>query len=248
MTALSAPRRSPVVFCWHRGYHLHHPSLAQQGQEPQSPVREPGHASAIEPLGPHAKVRLPAKRWHQAELLLAMGHALTDDDLVFCDDAGQPLWGRHVTTRQLKALLRQAELPPIRFHDLRHTFATLQLAAGTNPKIMSEALGHKEVAITLDRYSHALPTLQARAMARLDSVLGRAPRRRPARGANAADAGGSRPDKGPDKGPNRRAAGTEEPDPSVDRAQSGEFGTAYRIPSEPSMRLSRAHGAPPRDA
>jgi hypothetical protein len=93
---------------------------------------------------------------------------------------------------------------------------------------VSEVLGHKEVAITLDRYSHALPTLQARAMARLDTVLGRAPRRRSARGVDAAEAGGSGPDKGPDKGPNRRAAGTDEPDPSVDRAQSGDFGTAYR--------------------
>jgi hypothetical protein len=106
--------------------------------------------------------------------------AASGDDLVFCDDAGQPLWERHVTTRQLKPLLREAGLPPIRFHDLRHTFAPLQLAAGTNPKIVSEVLGHKEVAITLDRYSHALPTLQARAMARLNSVLGRAPRPRPA--------------------------------------------------------------------
>ena len=47
-----------------------------------------------------------------------------------------------------------------------------------HPKIVSEVLGHKEVAITLDRYSHGLPTLQAKAMARLDTVLGRAPRRR----------------------------------------------------------------------
>ncbi|MCA1588331.1 MAG: hypothetical protein LC744_06690, partial [Chloroflexi bacterium] len=95
---------------------------------------------------------------------------------------------------------------------------------------MSDVLGHKEVAITLDRYSHALPTLQARAMARLDSVLGRAPRRRSSRSADAVQAGGS----GPDKGPNRRPAGAKVPDPSVDRAQSGEFGTAYRIPSETS--------------
>ena len=78
-----------------------------------------------------------------------------------------------MTTLQLKALLRRAGLPPIRFHDLRHTFATLQLVAGTNPKIVSEVLRHKEVAITLDRYSHALPTLQTHAMARLDAMLGR---------------------------------------------------------------------------
>ncbi|HUH03805.1 MAG TPA: site-specific integrase, partial [Kofleriaceae bacterium] len=163
---------------------------------------------------------LRAQRARNAERMLAVGHALTDDDLVFCDDAGQPLWGRHVTTRQLKPLLRNAGLPPIRFHDLRHTFATLQLAAGTNPKIVSEVLGHKEVAITLDRYSHALPTLQAKAMARLDTVLGRAPRRRLARGTDAADAGGSPRDKGPDKGPNRRAAGAKEPDLNSDRAEN----------------------------
>src|SRR6266498_5782570 len=66
--------------------------------------------------------------------MLALGHRLTDDDLVFSDASGEPLWGRDVTTLQLKALLRPAELAAIRFHDLRHTFATLHLAAGTNPK------------------------------------------------------------------------------------------------------------------
>ncbi|MCA1570243.1 MAG: tyrosine-type recombinase/integrase [Chloroflexi bacterium] len=75
--------------------------------------------------------------------MLASGHRMTDDDHVFCDAAGEPLWGRHLTTLSLKALLRHADLPPIRFHNLRHTFATLQSAAGTNPKIMSEVLGHK---------------------------------------------------------------------------------------------------------
>ena len=86
----------------------------------------------------------------------AVGQPLTDDDLVFCGDAAQPR-GRHVTSRQLKPLLRDPGLPPIGFHDLRRTFASLQLAAGTNPKIVSEVLGHEEVAITLDRYSHACP-------------------------------------------------------------------------------------------
>ena len=70
-------------------------------------------------------------------------------------------------------------------------------------------------------------------MARLDTVLGRAPRRRLARGTDAADAGGSPRDKGPDKGPNRRAEGAKEPDPSVDRADEAGFGTAYRNRGEP---------------
>jgi integrase len=117
---------------------------------------------------------LRTHRIRQAEQLLTIGHRVTGDDLIFTDASGDPLWGRHVTTRQLQPLLRGAELPRIRFHDLRHTFATLQLAAGTNPKIVSEMLGHKEVHITLDRYSHALPTLQVEAMGRLDVILGRA--------------------------------------------------------------------------
>lgn len=178
---------------------------------------------------------LRSHRARSAERLLAVGHALSEDDLVFCDDAGQPLWGRHITTRQLKPLLRDAGLPPIRFHDLRHTFATLQLAAGTNPKIVSEVLGHKEVAITLDRYSHALLTLQAKAMARLDTVLGRASRRRVARDTDAMKDGESRPHKGPDKGPNRRAAASKRPDLNSDRAEDDEFGTAYRNRGEPPV-------------
>ncbi|MGH2456615.1 MAG: hypothetical protein ACRDHD_10220, partial [Candidatus Limnocylindria bacterium] len=77
-----------------------------------------------------------------------------------------------------------------------------------SPKIVSEVLGHKEVAITLDRYSHALPTLHTKAMARLDALLGR-------RGA--ARTGGH---KGSNKGSPGPAEANEGPDPSVDRAET----------------------------
>lgn len=69
-------------------------------------------------------------------------------------------------------LLKRSGLPRIRFHDLRHTAATLLLGRGVNPKIVSEMLGHASVGITLDTYSHVLPTMQQSAAAEMDAALG----------------------------------------------------------------------------
>jgi integrase len=79
--------------------------------------------------------RAATESWRQSSA--ASSWATWTRTPAFTDTVGDPLWGRHVTTRQLEPLLPRAELPRIRFHDLRHTFATLQLAAGTNPKIVS---------------------------------------------------------------------------------------------------------------
>ena len=65
----------------------------------------------------------------------------------------------------LRAAVKQAKLPEIRLHDLRHSHATLALRAGIHPKVVSERLGHATVAITLDTYSHAIPALQEEAAA-----------------------------------------------------------------------------------
>jgi integrase len=62
-------------------------------------------------------------------------------------------------------------LPRIRFHDLRHTAATLHLASGTHPKVVQEMLGHSAISMTLDTYSHLLPSMQREAAARLDVLL-----------------------------------------------------------------------------
>ena len=62
-------------------------------------------------------------------------------------------------------------LPNVRFHDTRHTSASLMLAAGVHPKIVSERLGHSSIAITLDRYSHVIPGLQAEAADRLGVMI-----------------------------------------------------------------------------
>jgi integrase len=67
---------------------------------------------------------------------------------------------------------RRIKLAPVfRFHDLRHTCSTLMLLAGVSPKVVSERLGHSSIQITLDTYSHVLPTMQADAVTRLGSLI-----------------------------------------------------------------------------
>jgi integrase len=68
-------------------------------------------------------------------------------------------------------LLKRAGLPQIRFHDLRHTCATLLLSKNVNPKVVSEMLGHATIAITLDTYSHVLPTMQESAAKAMEDAL-----------------------------------------------------------------------------
>jgi integrase len=68
-------------------------------------------------------------------------------------------------------LNQRAGVPQVRFHDLRHTAATLLLGRGVHPKIVSEMLGHSTVAITLDLYSHVTPTMQREAASAMDDLL-----------------------------------------------------------------------------
>lgn len=74
-------------------------------------------------------------------------------------------------TRLFKDLLRTANLPNVRLHDLRHSCATLLLAQGVNPRVVMETLGHSQVSLTLNTYSHVLPSLQRDAAARMDAVF-----------------------------------------------------------------------------
>ena len=78
---------------------------------------------------------------------------------------------RTVTSHRFKPLLKHAGLPQIRFHDLRHTCATLLLGRNVNPKIVSEMLGHATIAITLDTYSHVLPNMQDSAVAAMEEAF-----------------------------------------------------------------------------
>lgn len=122
-------------------------------------------------LGTTAVAALRRHRISQAEDRLAIGSGWRDGDFVFTNEAGGPLDATNVLRRSFHPLLTRAGLPRIRFHDLRHTAATLLLGQGIHPKIVSEMLGHSQVAITLDLYSHVTPTMQQEAAAALDSVL-----------------------------------------------------------------------------
>ncbi|MFH1920115.1 MAG: site-specific integrase [Planctomycetota bacterium] len=101
--------------------------------------------------------------------MLAEGNATAP---VFCDTMGNYLRKSNFTRRSYKPLLARAEVPPIRFHDLRHTSATLLLLVGENPKVVSERLGHASIEITLNTYSHVLPSMQKAAADKLEKLLG----------------------------------------------------------------------------
>ncbi|HZT67240.1 MAG TPA: site-specific integrase [Acidimicrobiales bacterium] len=98
------------------------------------------------------------------------GDAWADPELVFTTTLGTALHPRNVL-RDFTAACRQAGVPTIRIHDLRHTAATLALQAGAHPKLVQEMLGHARVAITLDLYSHTTPEMHREAAERLGRML-----------------------------------------------------------------------------
>ena len=112
--------------------------------------------------------------WRQkAELAahrLALGGAYEDHGLVCARPDGRP-WPPNTFSTAFAAAMRSSGLSVMRFHDLRHTHATLLLKQGVHPKVVSERLGHSKVGITLDTYSHVLPGMQEEAVSRLDTAL-----------------------------------------------------------------------------
>lgn len=115
--------------------------------------------------------KLPAHKRAQAEQRLKVGPLWQANNLVFCSEVGTPLGIAHLTYRYFRPLLEKAKLPQIRLYDLRHSQATILLMADENPKVVSERLGHSTVRLTLDTYSHVLPTMQERATDKLEKML-----------------------------------------------------------------------------
>jgi integrase len=106
----------------------------------------------------------------QEQERLGAGADWQDLDLVFTTSRGTPLHERNVR-REFKKLLADNNLPSIRLHDLRHTCATLLLSLDVSPKVVSDTLGHSQIGITLDIYSHVLPTQRKLVADKLDSLF-----------------------------------------------------------------------------
>ncbi len=121
-------------------------------------------------LAPGTVAVLYAHRAHQAEERLRVGPGWQDNGLVFARADGRPMEPSRVD-EQFHEALERAGLPRVRVHDLRHTVASYLLSVGTHPKIVQELLGHSTISITLDLYTHSLPTMHSEAAARLDDLF-----------------------------------------------------------------------------
>jgi len=106
----------------------------------------------------------------QVEERKLAGDTWQENDLIFPSSIGTPMDPSNLY-HHFKRLLKEAGLPDIRFHDLRHTAATLMLQQGTHPKIVQERLGHSDISLTLNVYSHVLPSMQEETAEKMDELL-----------------------------------------------------------------------------
>lgn len=121
-------------------------------------------------LDPATVAALKTLKAQQAQERLLLGAGWPDHGLVFTDAAGRPYHPDRFA-RRFREKVADFELPAIRVHDLRHTWATLALEAGVHPKVVSERLGHANISITLDVYSHVSPAMQTDAADRVAALI-----------------------------------------------------------------------------
>jgi integrase len=114
------------------------------------------------------------QEWRKQQLLerLQAGKRYQNNNLVFSTPTGEPLYPTNVHRRHFRPLIKSSRLnPALRLYDLRHSFATLSLAAGVEPKMVSYALGHASVAFTLDVYCHMVEKMRLNAAGKLEGIL-----------------------------------------------------------------------------
>jgi integrase len=138
-------------------------SLTPDGKSYNQPKSGKGRRSVQLTTG--AVEALERHKMKQDQEKACLGSLWQEQGLVFPSSIGTPFNPSNLP------LLRRAGLPEIRFHDLRHTFATLMFSNGEHPKIVQEILGHAQITLTLDTYSHVLPSMQDGAVSRLGELL-----------------------------------------------------------------------------
>jgi integrase len=121
-------------------------------------------------LPPTVVAALRVQRLRQLEERLRAADRWVDNDLVFASHLGRPLDGRYVL-RAFTRAVEAAGLPRMRFHDLRHSCASILLSQGVSPRVVMEILGHSQISLTLDTYAHVVPELREDAASRMDRVL-----------------------------------------------------------------------------
>lgn len=124
-------------------------------------------------LTPLAVEALRAHRVRQAAERLAVADVWANKDLVFCDTLGGFLSPEYVSRYAFPQLIARAGVPRRRFHDLRHSCATILLKAGIPLKVVSEMLGHTSIAITADVYGHVTAEMQRDAARAMEAALQR---------------------------------------------------------------------------
>ena len=113
---------------------------------------------------------LKGHRTAQLEARLRTGAAWQDRGLVFCSAQGGFMRPDDLV-KSFQRVLERVGLPHLRFHDLRHSAATILLTMGVHPKVVQELLGHSQISMTMDIYSHTLPTMQQEAIGKLNAIL-----------------------------------------------------------------------------
>jgi integrase len=108
---------------------------------------------------------------HQRNERQIIGDRWQDSDLVFTTDRGRPLDGT-VVSHHFHRVLDRAGLPQRRFHDLRHSCATLLLVQGVSPRVVMDVLGHSQIALTMNTYTHVIPELRREAADRMEALIG----------------------------------------------------------------------------
>ncbi len=142
-------------------------SLAKTGHKFEPPKNGKGRCIELTQAATNA---LRSHLTRQLKEIEGLGDDYQDQGLIFPGERGQPI-RPYTLTGKLERILKRAGLPHIRFHDLRHTCATLLLSKGVHPKFVQELLGHATISITLDTYSHVIPSMGDQTITAMEDAL-----------------------------------------------------------------------------